>query len=205
MGSYIEDFQDGHEKKADIIVTVDGPSGSGKGTLAEEIADKLGIKHISAGDIFRSIAEDRGMTHVELSKQADKEVDLEVDKRTLQRGLEESCVVEGRLPSWVLGDYSDLKIFLTADEEERARRVAERENINQKKALEEEVKKRDKENNRRYQDYYGIDTSKTDIYDVIFDNTELDLEEQNQIADKILAQRFPNRFESEQINELQDT
>lgn len=195
MGSYIPDFQGNHDRKADIIVTVDGPSGSGKGTLAEEIADRLGIKHFSAGDVFRSIAEDRGITHVELAEKADKEVDLEVDRQTLQRALEESCVVEGRLPSWVLGDYSDLKIFLTAEEEERARRVAGRENIDTETALEEEIRQRDHENNRRYEDYYGIDTSKTEIYDVMFDNTELNLNEQNQLVDKIIEQRFPEKKE----------
>jgi len=120
-------------------------------------------------------------------------VDLEVDRRTLQRALKSSCVVEGRLPSWVLGDYSDLKIFLTADKEERARRVAGRENIDRETALKEEIRQRDKENNRRYEDYYGIDTSKTDIYDVIFDNTELSLKEQNELVDKIIEQRFPDR------------
>ena len=146
MDSYIPDFQGDHDRKAEIIVTVDGPSGSGKGTLAEEVADRLGIKHFSAGDVFRSIAEDRGITHVELAEKADKEVDLEVDRRTLQRALKESCVVEGRLPSWVLGDYADLKIFLTADEEERARRVAARENMKRETALEEEIRQRDREN-----------------------------------------------------------
>lgn len=195
MKSYIQGFQGSHTKKAEIIVTVDGPSGSGKGTVAESIADKLGIKHFSAGDVFRSIAEDRGITHVELAEQADKQVDLEVDRRTLQRGLEESCVIEGRLPSWVLGDYSDLKIFLTADEEERARRVAGRENIDKEAALEQEIRQRDKENNRRYSDYYSIDTSQTDIYDIIFDNTDLSLKEQDQLIDKILKQRFPEKIE----------
>jgi cytidylate kinase len=195
MDSYIPDFQGDHQREADIIVTVDGPSGSGKGTLAKEIAERLGIKHFSAGDVFRSIAKDQGISHVELAEKADKQVDLEVDRRTLQRALEESCVVEGRLPSWVLGDYSDLKIFLTADEKERAKRVAGRENIDRKTALEQEIRQRDSENNRRYEDYYGIDTSKKDIYDVIFDNTDLSLNEQNNLVDKIIEQRFPEKTE----------
>jgi cytidylate kinase len=103
--------------------------------------------------------------------------------------------VEGRLPSWVLGDYSDLKIYLTADEEERARRVAGRENIDRETALEEEIRQRDNENNRRYEDYYGIDTSKREIYDVIFDNTKLNLNEQNQLVDRIIEQTFPEKKE----------
>lgn len=195
MDSYIPDFKGEHEREAEIIITVDGPSGSGKGTLATEISDRLGIKNFSAGDVFRSIAKDRGITHRELAEQADKEVDLEVDRRTLQRALKDSCVVEGRLPSWVLGDYSDLRIYLTADEEERARRVAGRENIDRETALKEEIRQRDKENRRRYEEYYGIDTSKREIYDVIFDNTKLNLNEQNQLVDKIIEKRFPEKKE----------
>ncbi|MFB6147939.1 MAG: AAA family ATPase, partial [Candidatus Nanohaloarchaea archaeon] len=113
MGSYIEEFQDGHEKQSEVIVTVDGPSGAGKGTIAEHISDVLGIEHFSASDVFYQIAEDRGISHVELAEQAEKEVDIEVDRRTLERGLEHSCVIDGRLPSWVLGDYSDLRIYVT--------------------------------------------------------------------------------------------
>lgn len=194
MGSYIEEFQEDREKKSDIVITVDGPSGAGKGTLAEHIAEKLGIEHFSASDVFYQIAEDRGISHVELAEKAEKEVDIEVDRGTLERGLENSCVIDGRLPSWVLGDYSDLKIYVTADEEERAKRVAQRENISEEKALEEEVKKRDAENDRRYEEYYGIDTSDLEIYDLVIDNTELSIEEQNELVEKVLEQRFPEKL-----------
>lgn len=38
------------------IVTIDGPSASGKSTLAQLVADKLGIVHINSGDAYRAIA-----------------------------------------------------------------------------------------------------------------------------------------------------
>lgn len=195
MGSYFEEFQEDREKKSEVIVTVDGPSGAGKGTIAQQIAEELGIDHFSAGDVFRSIAEDRGISHTKLAEQADKEVDIEVDRRTLERGLEESCVVDGRLPSWVMGDYSDLRIYVTADEKERARRIAGREGMNQEEALEEEIRKRDSENDRRYEDYYRIDTSELDIYDVIIDNTDLNIEEQEDLVREVLEQSFPEKLE----------
>lgn len=38
------------------IVTIDGPSASGKSTLAQLVADKLGVVHINSGDAYRAIA-----------------------------------------------------------------------------------------------------------------------------------------------------
>lgn len=193
MGSYIEEFQGDHEKKSDIVITIDGTSGAGKGTLAQHIAEKLGVEHYSAGDFFRSIADDRGMTAEELSEKADKEVDVEVDRRTLEKGLEENCVIDGRLPSWVLGDYSDLRIYVTADLDVRAERVSEREDISFEQAK-ENTEKRDKDNDRRYRDYYSIDTSDLDHYELVIDNSDLNIEEQNELIDKVLTDVFPEIY-----------
>lgn len=193
MESYIDRFRESREKEADIIVTVDGPSGSGKGTLAQHIADRLNLNHFSAGDVFRTLAEEKGMTHVELAEKAGKEVDIEVDRKTLNRALSESCVVDGRLPSWVLGDYSDLRIYLTADLEERARRISGRENKDLEQ-VKEETEKRDRDNRDRYSEYYGIDTDELDIYDLVIDNSDMGLREQEELVDKVLKQEFPERY-----------
>lgn len=194
MGSYIKELQDDHEKKSDIVITVDGPSGAGKGTFAEHISQKLSVKHFSASDIFYKIAEERGLEDHELAEEAEKAVDLEIDRRTLERALEESCIIDSRIASWVLGDYADLKIHLSADVEERARRLAEREGYDTKEAK-KIVEKRDREDYRRYQKYYGIDPEDLSIYDVLIDNTELSIEEQNRLIDKVLEKMFPGRFD----------
>ncbi|MCX7943196.1 MAG: (d)CMP kinase [Deltaproteobacteria bacterium] len=39
-----------------MIVTIDGPAGSGKSTAARGLADKLGFFHLDTGAIYRSIA-----------------------------------------------------------------------------------------------------------------------------------------------------
>ena len=187
MGSYIEEFQDQREKESDIVVTIDGPSGSGKGTLAEQIADILNVKHFSASDIFYSIAEERGISHVELSEKAEKDVDLEVDRKTLERGLKNNCVIDSRIASWVLGDHSDLRIYLEADMEERARRIAEREGKNKEEVI-KETERRDKENQRRYRNYYDIDPEDKSIYDILINNTDMDIEEQRKVIEQILEE-----------------
>jgi cytidylate kinase len=188
MTSRIEEFRGDHEKQSNIIICIDGPSGAGKGTLAEMIAEELDVNHFSASDVFYMIAEEKGLTGLELSEQADKEVDLQIDRRTLKKALKEDCVVDGRITAWVLGDYADLSIYLTADEDERGRRVAEREDEEIEKAV-EDTRKRDRENKRRYREYYGIDTSDRSIYDVLMDNTDMSLEEERKELEKLLRKQ----------------
>jgi cytidylate kinase len=38
------------------IITVDGPSGVGKGTIATRIAEELGFKYLDSGSLYRSLA-----------------------------------------------------------------------------------------------------------------------------------------------------
>ncbi len=198
MGSFLEEFRDeDREKNSGLIVAVDGPSASGKNTLAEHVAEVLGIKHFSASEVFYAIAKERGLEDVELSGEAEKEVDLEVDRKTLDRALEQSCVIDGRITAWVLGDYADLNVHLDADEGERARRLANREGMEREKAR-EVVRNRDRKDSLRYQNYYGIDTSDLKIYDLVIDNTELSIGEQNRLVDQVLEERFPERFRGEE-------
>ena len=203
MGSYIEEFQGTHEKESDVVVTIDGPSGAGKGTAAEQIGEILNLPVYSAGDFFRNIAEEKGMTVEELSEKAEKKIDLEVDRRTLKKGLNKSCVIESRIAGRVLGDFSDLKIYITANRDERAIRSFEdikegkREDERQVNALDEakeKIRKRDQDNDKRYREYYGIDMSNLEIYDMLIDNTEMSLKEQREELEKILRKELPEEF-----------
>lgn len=203
MGSYIEEFQTDNVKNSDLVITIDGPSGSGKGTLAEFIAEKLDLNYYSAGDFFRQIASEKGLTVEELSERADKEIDIEVDRRTLEKGLNEDCVIESRIASKVLGDFSDLRIYVEADSKERARRIKDdlenRETEQGGKTVEEvkkRIEKRDEDNNSRYRDYYGINMWKSDIYHLVINNTDMDISEQENYMDKVLREKFPERHEN---------
>lgn len=197
MGSYIKEFQEERQKNSDIIVTIDGMAATGKGTLARFIAKQMDLEHFSASDVFYQVAEERDLEDHELSEEAEKDLDLEIDRRTLERALNQDCIVEGRIPSHVLGDYSDFHIRIQADTVERAKRLGGRENLDSEEA-EKVVEKRDNEDSRRYKEYYGLDTSDLEIYDLVIDNTELEIKEQNKLVKKALKKRFPSKFNGDQ-------
>jgi CMP/dCMP kinase len=39
-----------------MIIAIDGPSGAGKGTIAREVAARLGYKHVDTGAMYRALA-----------------------------------------------------------------------------------------------------------------------------------------------------
>lgn len=193
MGSLIDDFQGDWTKKSELVVSICGPSGVGKGTLAKFLANELDIEYYSAGDFFRNIADEKGLSVEELSEQADRETDVEVDRRTLEKALNENCVIESRIAAWVLGGYSDFNIFMTADLEERARRMMKdldnrgnEEGASNLEQAKQKIRKRDQDNNHRYREYYGIDMDNRELFDLIVDNTEMGIERQNKMVKQAL-------------------
>src|SRR6056297_4031210 len=106
-----------------MLITVSGPAGSGKSTLAQSLADALDYEHVSGGDIFRELAEERGMTPLELNRAAedDDQIDRDLDRRLRDIAAErDDVVLESRLAGWMAGDYADIKLWLTAPLDARA-------------------------------------------------------------------------------------
>jgi cytidylate kinase len=151
------------------IITIDGPSGSGKGTISRLVANRLGWHLLDSGALYRLVAfaaANRGLDpsdeagHAEVAAHLDvrfasegeneqiwlegREVSAQI--RTEQAGegasrvaampavraalLERQrafaqppgLVADGRDMGTVVFPHAQLKIFLTADAEERARR-----------------------------------------------------------------------------------
>jgi len=44
------------DRKKGIIITIDGPSGAGKSTVAQIVAEKLGLLYIDTGAMYRAVA-----------------------------------------------------------------------------------------------------------------------------------------------------
>jgi cytidylate kinase len=151
-----------------MLITVSGPAGSGKSTLAAGLADALGYEHVSGGDIFRALAEERGVSLVEFNQLAeeDDQIDRDLDRRlrTTARDADD-LVLESRLAGWMAGDYADLRLWLDAPLDARATRIADREEKPIEQVREETRTRADSEK-QRYEDYYDIDIDDLSIYDL---------------------------------------
>jgi len=95
-----------------MIITISGKAGSGKSTVAKELARKLNLKHYSIGDIMRQIAKERNISLNELSKLAEKDesIDLELDKKQIDLRDKNDFIIDGRLTAYFL-PFADLKTY----------------------------------------------------------------------------------------------
>jgi cytidylate kinase len=160
------------------VITIGGLHGTGKSSVADLISKRFGLRRVSAGIIFRQLAEERGLTLEEFSRVAEEEVGIDrlIDDRLKAEAERGNVVIDGQLAGWMAGENADLNILLTAEDDTRIRRIADRDCRDYEAAL-KETKAREASEAERYLEYYGVDLSDISIYDLIV-NTELyDLDE----------------------------
>jgi len=159
-----------------MLITISGPAGSGKSTAAAALADRLDDDHVSGGDIFRELADEKGLTPLELNKRAEEDdtIDRDLDRRLRGDAAErDDLVLESRLAGWMAGEHADFRVWLDAPLSVRARRISEREDKSVDLAR-RETQDRANSEARRYQDYYGIDIENLEIYDLVLNTARLD-------------------------------
>ena len=153
-----------------MLLTVSGPPGSGKSTTAAALAKAFELDHISGGDIFRSLAEERGLTPVEFNELAEKDdqIDRDLDRRLYDLAKErDDVLLESRLAGWLAAEDADIKIWLDAPLNIRAERIADREGKPLETAI-EETHRRERSEAKRYREYYNIDIDDRSIYDLVY-------------------------------------
>lgn len=178
-----------------MILTVSGPPGSGKSTVAKILADKLQYRYFSAGEIFRECAKARGLSLEDFGTLAENDwsIDRELDAKLLaEMRNAENVVFDARLAGVLahVHGISAVKVYITAGVDERARRIAQREGKDVS-IVREEMLTREQSESRRYREIYGYDPSVREIYDVYIDSTALSVE---QVVSAILERI--SRFQS---------
>ena len=161
-----------------MIITISGYPGSGKSTVGKALAKQLHWKYYSTGDLMSAMAEERGMSLLELTKEAEKSraIDHELDRRQQQLAKQkQNMVVDGRLSFHFIP--RSLKVFLTVDPSIGAARVfgAKRRDEKENTSIEatkKNIAKRLASEKKRYKKYYGIDCYDETHYDIVIDTTE---------------------------------
>ena len=139
-----------------MIIAIDGPAASGKGTLGKRIATYYGLAHLDTGKLYRAVARDtlamgKSPADAGAALIAAKALDLTTlgDPHLMDDGLGEAAsivashprvreellayqrafarrkpgaVLDGRDIGTVICPDADVKLFVTAAPEERARR-----------------------------------------------------------------------------------
>jgi cytidylate kinase len=160
----------------ELKIAVSGKSGCGNTTISRIVAEKLNLSFINF--TFRSLAEERGMSLKEVlaAAAADDAWDREVDSRqTALARAARGCVLGSRLAIWMLGE-ADLKVYLKAAPETRARRIVLREGGDLRETAEFTVE-RDRQDRERYLRIYGIDNDDFSFADLVVETDPLNPEE----------------------------
>jgi CMP/dCMP kinase len=212
-----------------MIITIDGPSGTGKSTIAKKLADKLNFSYFDTGAMYRAIAWLILQQDISLSDQdqltqllerfdfiikdeaqerryfiGDLDITQEIRKKEVtdfvsevsalrsvrsfllekqkQYAKQRNAVFEGRDLGTVVFPDAEIKIFLTASPEIRAKRrfeeIVEKDPLQKQKISEtmilDSLKRRDAYDSTREiaplkcpEDAYVIDTSDLSIEEVV--------------------------------------
>jgi cytidylate kinase len=154
-------------------ITVSGPPGSGTTTLARAIAEKHGFELISAGEMFRDLAKEKGLSVAEFGELAEKDITIDALFDVRQKEIakaRDDLVVEGRLSGWMVED-ADLRIWLNAPIACRAKRIAARDGMDEYTAREMTLQREESER-VRYRNYYRIEIDDLTPYHLAM-NSEL--------------------------------
>ena len=175
---------------SDRSIVVSGDLGSGKSTVTTELARRLHLRRVSVGDLYRQMAQSRGMSALQLNLHAelDDAVDGYVDQ--LQQEIaksDEQLVVDGRLAWFFFTDA--FKVHLITDPVVAAGRVLSRpsDEVEAYSSLAEAIERlenRSESERIRFLTRYGADKNRLRNYDLVCDTTSARSDE---VVDRIIG------------------
>jgi cytidylate kinase len=152
--------------KEPIILCICGMAGSGKSTLAKELAKKYHLDYYSGGDALKALAEEEGYKTVEHGwwesregmhfieeRKRDPRFDEAVDRKLTERARRGNVVLDSWTMPWLL--KKGFKIWLEASTEKRAKRIAKRDGMPLKEAL-NALRSKEEQTKAIYKRLYGF-------------------------------------------------
>lgn len=149
-----------------VVVCISGMAGSGKSTLAKKLAKKYGLRYCSGGETLRALALEEGynpfkrgwwespegMLFLE-ERGRDPRFDEAVDEKLLELTKQGNVLLDSWTMPWLL--KKGFKIWLEASPGKRAERVAKRDGISVKEAL-NALKNKEEHTKAIYKRLYGF-------------------------------------------------
>src|SRR5574344_1322864 len=153
----------------ELRIAISGKSGCGNTTVSTLLAKTLGIQLINY--TFRQLAAEKGLSLAQVIENAktDDSYDKYVDTHQVELAKKQSCVLGSRLAIWMLKE-ADVKIYLLASDELRAKRILNREGGDLQK-IKDFTSMRDNEDTKRYKKLYGIDNCDYSAADIKVDTS----------------------------------
>jgi cytidylate kinase len=180
-----------------VVITIDGPAGAGKSTVARALAERLGYRYVDTGSMYRELTAtamqhdvdpDDGDALAELVGEAPSDpVDLRSEAvsarvsavsrhpqvrermRARQRALADNAVLEGRDTGTRVCPDADVKVYLVASLDSRAVRRASDLGLDPARVA-ETIAARDRHDAEQLApatDAHVIDTSELTVPDVV--------------------------------------
>lgn len=166
-----------------VTVAISGLHGTGKTTAAKALSDKFDLRYVSAGSVFREMAEEKGMNLKKFSEYVEEnpELDRDLDERTAEESKKDDVLIDARLAGW-MAEGADIRILLIAPLEERVERISRREDRSYEEVMDETVA-REKSEKERFKELYDIDVDDYSVFDLVLDTGKFNKDEMIEILE----------------------
>jgi len=166
----------------------------GKTTVSRIVADSLGLKMVGGGDVLKEMAVEEGYTPggedwwdteegIRFLNERKRTPDFDrlVDKRLIEKAAKGDVVITSYPVPWL--SKKGLKVWLSGSVESRAKRMAKRDNADERKCK-KVLAVRDVENHKLYRKIYSIEFGKDlSPFDLVVDTESID---ESRVAEIIL-------------------
>lgn len=159
-------------------IAITGDPGSGKSTFARAVSELTGYRLITTGNIFRTLAAEKGISLTALNEMAESQADIDhlVDDflKTIN-DQKEHLILDSRMAWFFVRDA--LKIRLTVDLDVAVHRIFKddadlREKFPDMHTAIDEVDRRRKSEILRYKALYGVDIGDPVNFDLVINTSE---------------------------------
>ena len=186
-------------------VVISGWPAVGKTTIASKLGEEFNLKMYNGGDILKLLASESGYSTERddwwdtaeakkfmAQRRTDPSFDKRVDKKLGEIVKKGGAVITSYTLPWLVTDNSIIKLWLRGSQENRAKRMANRDNISFSDAK-KIVKQRDEENGRIYFKLYkfrfGEDLT---VFDYLLNTDKLPLDSLIEVS-KLIVRRQTGR------------